>query len=125
MPGCPTGPHNSKRAIRSMAPGPYSDKRGRYVNDKPIQITGQCVDIKRLKATGGWRFSVDLFDALEKDILLATSLVNRQQVVTLTIEPEENEQTEKQESKRGRKTAKGTAPQTYAETTEVRKRIPR
>ena len=95
------------------------------MSDEPIQITGQCVDIKRLKATGGWRFSVDLFDALEKDILLAASLVNRQQVVRLTLEPVENEKSEEQKPERSRKAPKGAAAKTYAETTEVRKRISR
>lgn len=82
------------------------------MSDERFQITGQCVDIKRLKATGGWRFSLDLFDALEKDILLAASLVNRQQVVRLTIEPAERE--EKSEGQRA-----------HAETKEVRKRVSR
>lgn len=93
------------------------------MSDKPIQITGQCVDIKRLKATGGWRFSVDLFDALEKDVLLAASLVNRQQVVKLTLEPIEDERSSNEEPERT--VRKRQAARTQSETTEVRKRIPR
>lgn len=95
------------------------------MSDEPIQITGQCVDIKRLKATGGWRFSVDLFDALERDVLMAASLVNRQQVVKLTLEPIEDERSSNKEPKSERAVGKRKAARTQSETTEVRKRIPR
>lgn len=94
------------------------------MNEKPIQITGQCVDIKRLKATGGWRFSVDLFDALEKDVLLAASLVNRQQVVKLILEPIEDERSSNKEPKQ-KASSKRKASRADRETTEVRKRVPR
>lgn len=55
--------------------------------DDVLSINAQLVGFKNLKATGGWRLEIDLFESELKDILSVTALVNRQEVVKLEIRP--------------------------------------
>jgi hypothetical protein len=59
--------------------------------EKPIEIIGQCSNLKNLAASGGWRFSIDLYDSRPQDIAMAALLVNKRDNVRITIEPIEAE----------------------------------
>jgi hypothetical protein len=54
-----------------------------------LTINAQLTGMKNMKTTGGWRLELDLFEQDEVGIMSMTSLVNRQAVVKITLEPVE------------------------------------
>jgi hypothetical protein len=56
--------------------------------DKPTEIIAQCYGLKALSIEGGWRLSLDLFEARVDDIKSIVHLVNKKAVVRVVMNEE-------------------------------------
>lgn len=52
-----------------------------------VSFIGQMVGLKNLKAEGGWRLTIDIFDSRIQDALLVATLVHKKETVKITVEP--------------------------------------
>jgi hypothetical protein len=56
-----------------------------------LKIIAQMTGYKNLKIEGGFRLQLDIFEAREQDVAALALLVNRRQVVSVTFQPQKDE----------------------------------
>ncbi len=58
------------------------------MDGEKTEIIAQCYGLKALSIEGGWRLSLDLFEAREEDIKAVVHLVNKKAVVRIVMNEE-------------------------------------